>query len=93
MKASVHHDSQSNDGVGSGRGSETVCFLEPRSNPRGLLTAGSSGFDSARRLFRELREESLLTGIIDWESKSEVMHVRSGGCSLKEKNTKFYSLF
>lgn len=52
-KASVHHDSQSNDDVGNGRGSETVCFLEAQSKHRGFLTAGSSKLDSDERLFRE----------------------------------------
>lgn len=40
-KASVHHDSQSNDGAGSGKGSETVCFVGALSKHRGFLTAGS----------------------------------------------------
>ena len=52
-KASVHHDSQSNDGVESGKGSETVCFLGAQSKHRGFLTAGSSKLDSDKRLFRE----------------------------------------
>jgi len=52
-KASVHHDSQSNDGVGSGKGSETVCFREAQSKSRGFLTVGSSESDSDNRLFRE----------------------------------------
>ena len=52
-KASLHHDSQSNEGVGSGKGSETICFLGVQSKPRGFLTTGSWEFDSDRRLFRE----------------------------------------
>ena len=52
-KASVHHDSQSNSGVGGGKGSETVCFLGTRSKHRGFLTMGSSELDSIERLFRE----------------------------------------
>ena len=51
-KASVHHDSQSN-GVGNGKGSETVCVLGAQSKHRGFLTAGSSELDSDKRLFRE----------------------------------------
>ena len=53
MKASVHHDSQLNEGAGSGKGSETVCFLGTQSKPRGFLTACSSESDSDKRLFRE----------------------------------------
>lgn len=56
-KASLHHDSQSNEGVGSGRGSETVCFLGAQSKPRGFLSVGSSEFDSDKRLFRERGRE------------------------------------
>lgn len=52
-KASIHHDSQSNDDVGSGKGSETVCFLGAQSEHRGFLTAGSTELDSDKRLFRE----------------------------------------
>jgi len=50
-KASVHHDSQSNDGAGGGKGFETACFLGAQSKPRGFLTAGSSELDSDKRLF------------------------------------------
>lgn len=53
MKASVHHDSQSNDGVGSGKESETVCFLGVQFKHRYFLTAGSLELGSDRRLFRE----------------------------------------
>lgn len=52
-KGSVHHDSQSNESVDCGRGSETACFLGAQSDPRGFLTAGSPEFDSDKRLFRE----------------------------------------
>ena len=52
-KASVHHDSQSNDGVGSGKGSETVCFLGTQSKHRSFLTAGPLELASDSRLFRE----------------------------------------
>ena len=52
-KASVHHDSQSNDGVGSGKGSEAVCFREAQPKPRGFLTVSSSESESDNRLFRE----------------------------------------
>ena len=52
-KASIHHDSQSNDCVGSGKGSETVCFRGAQSKPRGFLTVGSSESHSDNRLFRE----------------------------------------
>ena len=52
-KASLHHDSQSNEGVGSGKGSEAICFLGAQSKLRGFLITGSSEFDSDKRLFRE----------------------------------------
>ena len=55
-KASVHHDSQSN-GVGNGKGSETVCIFGAQSKHRGFLTAGSSELDSDKRLFRECEGE------------------------------------
>ena len=52
-KASLHHDSQLNEDVSNGKGSETACFLGAKSKPRGFLTAGSSELDSDKRLFRE----------------------------------------
>ena len=52
-KALLDHESQSNEGVGLGRGSETVCFFGTHSRPRGFLTAGSSEMASDKRLFRE----------------------------------------
>ena len=52
-KASVHHDCQSNEGGGNGKGSETACFLGAHSKPRGFLVAGSTELDSDKRLFRE----------------------------------------
>ena len=70
-KASIHHDSQSNNAVGSGEGSETVGFLGAQSKPRGLLTAGPSEFDSDKRLFRERGgegEEASCAGAGDWGS-------------------------
>ena len=73
-KASVHHDSQSNDGVGNGEGSETVCFLGTQSKHRGFLTAGSSELDSDKRLFRECGgEETHWLGVGDGESEWEVL--------------------
>ena len=51
-KASVHHDSQSNDEAGGGEGSETACFLGTQSKPRGFLAADSLVLDSDKRLFR-----------------------------------------
>lgn len=81
MKASVHHDPQSNDGVGSGKGSETVCFLGAESGPRGLLTAGSSEFDSDRRLFRGHGgegEDSLMVEVVDGVYELEGPGVCSG---------------
>lgn len=52
-KALSHQDSQSNGGVGSGGGSETICFLGILSKLRGFLVAGSLEFDSEKRLLRE----------------------------------------
>lgn len=74
-KASVHHDSQSNDGVGSGKESETICFREAQSKPRGFLTVGSSESDSDNRLFRECGGaggETSWTGVGVRESEWEV---------------------
>ena len=85
-KASVHHDPQSNDGVGSGKGSETTCFLGAESEPRGLLTAGSSEFDSDRRLFRGRGgegEDSPMVGVVDGVREGEGPDVRSGDGALK----------
>ena len=85
-KASLHHDSQSNEGVGSGKGSETICFLGAQSKPRGFLTVGSSEFDSDKRLFRERGgEETPCEGVGDRESRWEV---RSGDSALD--STKHY---
>ena len=74
-KASVHHDSQSNGDAGGGEGSEAVCFLGAQSKPRGFLTAGSSEFDSDKRLFRERGGEGVGTccmGMGDRESGQDV---------------------
>ena len=86
-KASVHHDSQSNDGVGSGKGSETICFLGvgAQPEPRGFLTAGSSEFDSDKRLFCGRGgegEESSVVGVVDEEGNLEGLGIRSGGGAL-----------
>lgn len=84
-KASVHHDPQSNDGVGSGKGSETTCFLRAQSDPRGFLTAGSSEFDSDRRLFRRRggeEEDSSIVGMAERVYEWEGLGVRSGGGAL-----------
>ena len=84
-KASVHHDSQSNDCVGSGKGSETVCFFGAQHGPRCFLTAGSSEFDSDKRLFLESRGEregvSAMGGIVK-EGEWEVEGVHLGGGAL-----------
>ena len=68
-KASVHHDCQSNEGEGSGKGSEKACFLGAHSKPRGSLVAGSTELDSDKRLLREHEEE------MSW---MEVGNARSG---------------
>ena len=88
-KTSVHHDSQSNGGVGSGRGSETVCFPGTQSKHRGFLTAGSSELDSDEHLFRECGggEKTFWTGVGDGRSEWEVV---SGVCILN--NTKHDSM-
>ena len=57
VKAPSHHDAQSNEGVGCGKGSETVCFFGAQSKPRGFLTVGSSELASDKRRFRELGGE------------------------------------
>lgn len=93
MKASVHHDSQSNGGVGNGKGSETVCFLGVQSDPRGFLTASSSEFDSDRRLFRKRGGEgegSLAVGTVGGECKFEGLGVGSGEGGLN--SAKCYSV-
>jgi hypothetical protein len=82
-KASVHHDSQSNDGEGSGKGSETVCFLGPQSDPRGFLAAGSSEFASDRRLFRGRGREGE-EEVVDREGEWEAKEVGSGKIALNE---------
>jgi len=56
-KASVHGDSQPNDWICGGKGSEAVCFLGAQPDPRGFLTAGWSGFDSDKRLFSVIVSE------------------------------------
>ena len=81
VKASVHHDSQSNDCAGKGKGSETTCFLGARPDPRDFFTAGSSAFDSDKRLFRGRREgeeESTPTGVVGREGEWEVNGGDSG---------------
>jgi len=73
-KASVHHDSQSNDEASGGKGSETACFLGAQSKPRSFLTAGSLELDSDKRLFREYAEEeegSFWSESDDGESEKE----------------------
>ena len=52
-KNPLNHESKSNEGVGRGKGSETVCFFGTQSKPRGFLIAGSSELASDERLFRE----------------------------------------
>ena len=80
-KASLHHDSQSNEGAGSGKGSETVCFLGAQSKPRGFLTGGSSEFESDKRLFRERGGEGevFCGGVGGRQSRREI---RSGDGAL-----------
>lgn len=101
-KASVHHDSQSNDCVCSGKGSETVCFLGAQSDPRDFLTAGSSEPNSDKRLFsgrgRE-GEESSLAQVVgregEWELKEVILgeavlnsiRCHSMPCKMKERVT------
>lgn len=83
-KASVHHDSQSKDGTDSGDGSETACLLGAQSDPLGLLTAGTSEFDSDRRLFRERGGEwevLSLAGVFWRGDGLGAPKVRSGGGS------------
>ena len=71
-KASLHHDSQSNEGAGSGKGSETICFLGAQSEPRGFLAGVSSEFDSEKRLLRERGgEETVWEGVGGRESRWE----------------------
>lgn len=80
-KASVHHDSQSNDGADSGRGSETLCCLGAQFASRGFFTTGSSEFDSDRRLFRERGGgggESLFAGVAHGKGERETLETRSG---------------
>jgi hypothetical protein len=89
-KASVHHDSQSKSGVGSGKGSETICFLGAQLDPRGLLAAGSSKFDSDKRLFRgrgREGEESSTTEVVGREDEREAPGVCSGSDVLNRKKT------
>lgn len=84
-KASLHHESQSNNGVCSGKGSETVCFLGTHSDPRGLLTVGSPELDSDRRLFLERGGEgggSLSVGIVGRGDKWEEVDTLSGNSDL-----------
>lgn len=79
-KASVHHDSQSNDGAGSGKGSETIWFLRAQSRLLGFLTVGSSKLDSDNRLFRERAGEGgelLWVEVGDGESERETRSVGS----------------
>ena len=90
VKASLHHDSQSNKGVGSGKGSETVCLPGVQSKPRGFLMAGSSESDSDKRLFRDSEGEGDATsweGVGDRERRWEV---RFGDGTLN--STHHYSL-
>ena len=85
-KASVHHDPQSNDGVGSGKGSETACFLGAESEPRGFLTVGSSELDSDSRLFRGCGgegEDSLMVGVVNGVREWEGPDVCPGDGALK----------
>ena len=84
VKASMHHDSQSNECVGSGKGSETACFLGTQSDPRDFLTEGSSGIGSDKRLLRECgREgESSTEGVVGREGEWEVKEAHSEGGTL-----------
>ena len=87
-KGSVHHDSQSNESVDCGRGSETACFLGAQSDPRGFLTAGSPEFDSDKRLFREGGggEVLLAAGAVGRGGQGEALEASSGANVLR--NTK-----
>ena len=84
VKASMHHDSQSNECDGSGKGSETACFLGAQSDPRGFLSGGSSGIGPDRRLLRECgREgESSTEGAVGGKGEWEVKEAHSGGGTL-----------
>ena len=100
-KGSVHHDSQSNESVDGGRGSETACFLGAQSDPRGFLTAGSLEFDSDKRLFREGGggEVSSAVETVGKEGEGGGLGASSGGGVLRDKERqsvpcekeKFYS--
>ena len=95
-KASVHHDSQSKDGAGSGKGSETVCFLGAESNPRGFLTAGSSEFDSDKRLFRGRGgegEKSWSVRVLDGEGERGALEVCSGDSILNGIKRHYFAFY
>lgn len=83
VKASVHHDSQSNGGVCGGKGSETFCFLGAQSKHRGFLTAGSSELDSDKRLFREREREASWVEVGNGKSEWEVLMGEGGLNSAK----------
>lgn len=83
-KASIHHESQSNDGVGSGKGSETVCFRGAQSKPRGFLTVGSPESNSDNRLFRECGGEGGETSWAGVGGRESEWEVDSGERDLNE---------
>lgn len=81
MKASLHHDPQSNDGVGGDKGPKAVCSLGARSKHRGFLTAGSLELGSDRRLFRECKgvgEKTSWAEVGDGESEWEILPGEGG---------------
>lgn len=76
--APAHHDSQSNGCAGSGKGSETTCFLGVKPSARGFLAVGSSGSDSDGHLFRRRGEEEgvLSAGMARRKGEPETLAVR-----------------
>lgn len=91
-KGSLHHDSQSNESVEGGRGSETACFLGAQSDPRGFLTAGSPEFDSNKRLFREGGGGGVSSAVetVGREGEGGTLGASSGGGVLRNKNVSRY---
>ena len=82
-KASVHHNSQSNNEAGGGKGSETACFLGAQSKPRGFLTADSSELHSEKRLFRECAEGGEESFWVDSDDRKSEQEASFGEGSLR----------
>lgn len=82
-KVSVHHESQSNDEVGSGKGSEAVCSRGgAQTKPRNFLAASSSESGIDRRLFRECGRAEEVTSWAEVSDRKSEWEVDSGGGSL-----------